>query len=205
MSQIALPLVQKPLPDKGGYLVTEANAAIHEQLQNWQGWSHHTLILTGPGGSGKSTMAAAFATDSGGLFLDDACEHDDTEIFHLWNRANMENRPLLMVSEQPVAQWGITLPDLQSRLAASLHLEIRPPDQAMIDGLLQKYFALRGLTISEDVLRYLEKRMVRSYTMVRQLAQKMDALAIESKKPINLAIAKSALGHFDAGDEKVEM
>ena len=205
MSQIALPLEQKPVPDQGGYLVTEANAAIHRQLQNWQGWSHHTLILTGPAASGKSAMAAAFATDSGGLYLDDASDHDDTEIFHLWNRANMEQRPLLMVSERPVAQWDIKLPDLQSRLAASLHLDIGAPDQALIDGLLQKYFALRGLTISEDVLRYLEKRMVRSYTMVRQLARKMDALAIESQKPVNLAIAKSALNHFDAGDEKVEI
>lgn len=205
MSQIALPLEQKPLPEQGGYLVTDANAAIREQLQNWQGWTHHTLILTGPPASGKSTMAAAFATESGGLCLDDASEHDDTEIFHLWNRANMENRPLLLVSGQPVAQWGITLPDLQSRLAASLHLEIGAPDQAMIDGLLQKYFALRGLTISEDALRYLEKRMVRSYAMVRRLAQKMDALAIESRKPINLTIAKAALDHFDSGDEKVEI
>ena len=107
-------------------------------------------------------MAGVFATESGGLFLDDAADHDDTEIFHLWNRANMEQRPLLLVSGQPVAQWGITLPDLQSRLAASLHLAIGAPDEAMIDGLLQKYFSLRGLTISEDALRYLEKRMVRS-------------------------------------------
>ena len=204
MSQIALPLEQKPPAEQAGYLVTEANAAVHEQLQNWQAWPHHTLILTGPPESGKSTMAGVFATESGGLFLDDAADHDDTEIFHLWNRANMEQRPLLLVSGQPVAQWGITLPDLQSRLAASLHLAIGAPDEAMIDGLLQKYFSLRGLTISEDALRYLEKRMVRSYAMVRQLAQKMDALAIESKKPVNLAIAKAALVHFDAGDEKVE-
>ena len=75
----------------------------------------------------------------------------------------------------------------------------------MIDGLFQKYFAMRGLTISEEALRYLEKRMVRTYAMVRQLAQKMDALAIESKKPVNLAIAKAALGFFDADDEKVDI
>lgn len=204
MSQIALPLEQKPPAEQGGYLVTEVNAAVHERLQNWQDWPHHTLILTGPAGSGKSTMAAAFVRESGGLCLDDASEHDDTEIFHLWNRANMEQRPLLLVSALPVAQWEVSLPDLQSRLSASLHLAIAPPDQAMIDGLLQKYFAVRGLTISGDALRYLEKRMVRSYAMVRQLAQKMDALAIESKKPVNLAIAKAALAHFDAGDKKVE-
>lgn len=205
MSQIALPLEQKPSAGHGGYLVTAANADVHRQLQNWRDWSHHTLILTGPAGSGKTAMAAAFVSDSGGLYLDDACEHEDVDIFYLWNRANDEGKPLLLLSSKPVVQWGVSLPDLQSRLAASLHMEIDAPDQAMIDGLFQKYFAMRGLTISEDALRYLEKRMVRSYAMVRQLAQKMDSLAIESKKPINLAIAKSALGFFDADDEKVEI
>lgn len=205
MSQIALPLEQNPSPDQDGYLVTAANAEVHRHLQHWRDWPHHTVILTGPAASGKTTMAAAFETDSGGLCLDDACEYEDVEIFHLWNRANGEHKPLLLVSAKPVAQWGVSLPDLQSRLAASLHLEIGAPDQAMIDGLFQKYFAMRGLTISEEALRYLEKRMVRTYAMVRQLAQKMDALAIESKKPVNLAIAKAALGFFDADDEKVDI
>lgn len=184
--------------------MTAANTEVHQQLQHWRDWSHHTMILTGPAASGKSTMAAAFETESGGLCLDDASEHEDTELFHLWNRANSEHKPLLLLSSKPVSEWGIKLPDLKSRLAASLHLEIGPPDQVMIDGLFQKYFAMRGLTISEDALRYLEKRMVRSYAMVHRLAQKMDALAIESKKPVNLAIAKSALGFLD-DDEKVDI
>jgi hypothetical protein len=205
VSQIALPLEQNFSPEQGGYLVTAANAEVHRQLQHWQDWSHHTMILTGPGACGKTTMAAEFEQASGGLCLDDAAEYEDLELFHLWNRANGEHKPLLLVSAKPVAQWGIALPDLKSRLAASMHLAIGPPDQAMIAGLFQKYFALRGLTISEEVLRYLEKRMIRTYAMVRQLAQKMDALAIESKKPINLAIAKSALNFFDAGDEKVDI
>ncbi len=184
--------------------MTGANAEVHRHLQNWQDWAHHTLILTGPEASGKTTMAAAFEAESGGFCVDDAANHEDTEIFHLWNRANEEQKPLLLLAAKPVADWGILLPDLKSRLAASLHLEIGTPDQAMIDGLFQKYFAIRGLTISEDALRYLEKRMVRTYAMVRQLAQKMDSLAIETRKPINLAIAKSALGLFDAGDEKMD-
>ncbi|VWX56448.1 DnaA ATPase domain-containing protein [Sphingorhabdus sp. 109] len=184
--------------------MTAANAEVHRHLQNWQDWAHNTLILTGPEASGKTTMAAAFEAESGGFCVDDAANYEDTEIFHLWNRANEEQKPLLLLAAKPVADWGILLPDLKSRLAASLHLEIGTPDQAMIDGLFQKYFAIRGLTISEDALRYLEKRMVRTYAMVRQLAQKMDSLAIETRKPINLAIAKSALGLFDAGDEKMD-
>lgn len=204
MSQIALPLEQSPSAEDDGYLVTAANAEVHRQLQHWRDWSHHTMILIGPEASGKTSMAAAFETESGGLCLDDASGIEDTAIFHLWNRANSEKKPLLLLSEKPVADWGISLSDLKSRLAASLHLEIGPPDQAMIDGLFQKYFAIRGLTISEDTLRYLEKRMIRSYAMVQKMAQKMDALAIETKKPINLAIAKLALEFFDADDEKAE-
>ena len=204
VSQIALPLEQIPSPEHDGYLVTAANAEVHRHLQDWREWSHHTMILIGSEASGKTTMAAAFETETGGLYLDEASGTEDTEIFHLWNRANSEQKPLLLLSEKPVSEWGILLPDLKSRLAASLLVQIGPPDQAMIDGLFQKYFTSRGLTISEDALRYLEKRMIRSYAMVRRLAQKMDALAIESRKPINLAIAKSALGFFDDGDEKVD-
>ncbi len=204
MSQIALPFEQSPSPEHDGYLVTGANAEVYRHLQDWRDWPHHTMILIGPEASGKTTMAAAFETESGGLWLDDAADYGDTEIFHLWNRANGEKKPLLLLSKKPVADWGVVLPDLQSRLAASLHLQIGPPDQAMIDGLFQKYFGIRGLTISEDALRYLEKRMIRSYAMVRQLAQKMDMLAIETKKPINLAIAKTALEFFDADAEKAE-
>ncbi|MEO9600408.1 chromosomal replication initiator DnaA [Parasphingorhabdus sp.] len=204
MSQIALPLEQNPKADHGRYLVTAANAEVHQHLQHWGDWSHHTMILTGPEASGKTTMAAAFEADSGGMCIDDASQYEDTEIFHLWNRANGEKQPLLLLSAKPVSEWGVELPDLQSRLAASFHLEIGAPDQAMIDGLFQKYFAMRGLTISADALAYLEKRMIRSYSMVQKLAKKMDALAIETKKPINLAIAKSALTFFDADGEKVK-
>lgn len=204
MSQIALPFAQSRSPQHDGYLVTAANAEVHRDLQHWREWAHHTMILIGPEASGKTTMAAAFETETGGLCLDDASNYEDSEIFHLWNRANGEKKPLLLLSEKPVAEWGVVLPDLKSRLAASLHSQIGSPDQAMIDALFQKYFAIRGLTISEDALRYLEKRMIRSYVTVRKLAHKMDTLAIETKKPINLAIAKSALGFFDAGDEKVE-
>lgn len=204
MSQMALPLVPSRSPELDGYLVTDANIEVHRYLQNWRDWPHHTMILTGPEACGKSTMAEAFKTNSSGLCLDDACNAEDTELFHLWNRANSQKKPLLLLSEQSVPDWGVELADLQSRLAASLHVAVGPPDQAMIDGLFQKYFALRGLTISEEALRYLEKRMIRSYAMVRQLAHKMDALAIEAKKPITLMIAKSAFGLMNSVDRKVD-
>jgi len=66
----------------------------------------------------------------------------------------------------------------------------------MIEGLLQKYFVTRGLSISEDALAYLGKRMERSYRNVQQLAGRMDELAIEKKRSVTLAIARAALAEM---------
>jgi chromosomal replication initiation ATPase DnaA len=199
VSQIALPL-EIALPNQGGgYLISDSNADIHAQLQNSQNWPNRTAILIGGKLSGKTSISGVFTRDTGGLALDDADREDDEPIFHLWNRAREEKKPLLLTASLPVAEWGVILPDLKSRLAASLLLQIGPPDEVMIEGLLQQYFAKRGLSISQDSLGYLVKRMERSYHNVELLAQKMDKIAIERKKPITLAIAKAAMLEQQAG------
>lgn len=199
MNQIALPLDIASPDQGGGYLISDCNVNIHDQLKNWQVWSNFTAILIGAKSAGKTSMATAFAERTKGLILDDADGQDDEIIFHLWNRAKEEQKPLLLTATEPVVYWGVILADLKSRLAASLLLEIEPPDEAMIEGLLQQYFARRGLSMSQDALGYLGKRMERSYHNVELLAQKMDKIAIERKKSITLAIAKAALNENQAG------
>lgn len=193
MRQIALPLEIAVPNNGGGYLVSDCNVDIHNQLLSAASWPTGVAILVGEKFSGKTLISKAFAGEADGLILDDADREDDEVIFHLWNRAKEEKKPLLLTSCQPVSEWGIVLPDLKSRLAASLLLQIGPPDEVMIEGLLQQYFAKRGLSISQDALGYLTKRMERSYHYVELLAQKMDRLAIERKKAVTLAIAKAAL------------
>ena len=193
MTQIALPLETTSSAEDGGYIVSAANQHVHEQLQNWQTWPNRTAILIGPPASGKSAITRQFSKQFGGFVRDDADAVDDDQLFHLWNRAQEESKPLLLASAKPVVDWDVELPDLKSRLAASLLIEIGPPDEAMIEGLLQKYFVTRGLSISEEALAYLGKRMERSYAHVQELAAKMDSLAIEKKRAVTLAIARAAL------------
>jgi hypothetical protein len=193
VSQIALPLDAVSSAKDNSYIVTDANAEAHYYLQNWQSWPNLTAILVGDPSSGKSAMARKFEHDSGGYIADDAELVADTDLFHLWNRAKEERKPLLFVSGKPISEWNVELPDLKSRLAASLLIEINSPDEAMIEGLLQQYFSLRGLSVSKEAILYLNKRMERSYRNIQLLAQKMDNLAIERKKPINRGIAMEAL------------
>ncbi|WP_109357420.1 DnaA/Hda family protein [Sphingorhabdus sp. EL138] len=202
MNQIALPLDSALAAQDDGYIVTDANAQAHDHLCNWQSWPHLTAILIGGKAAGKSAMAQQFGRDSGGHVVDDARDMTDNDLFHLWNRARQEEKPLLLVSSEPVSNWGVELPDLKSRLAASLLIEVGQPDEAMITGLFQKYFALRGLSISEDALSYLGKRMERSYQDVQLLAQNMNILAIERKKPITRSIAIDALAQRQADEHE---
>ncbi|WP_430415122.1 hypothetical protein [Parasphingorhabdus sp.] len=203
MNQIALPFDIDGEAEDSDYIITEANKWVHEQLQNWQLWPHYTGILVGPEGAGKTAMAAQFLAHSGGSIEDDAAQCADDALFHRWNIANEEKTPLLLVSRQPVAEWGIKLPDLKSRLAASHMMELGAPDQPMIEGLLQKYFVRRGMSISEDAIRFLGKRMERSYPNIQLLARNMDQLASARKKPITLAIARSALMQLQDIDDNV--
>ncbi|MEW4466518.1 DnaA/Hda family protein [Parasphingorhabdus sp. JC815] len=202
MSQIALPLDTALAGQDERYIITHSNAEAHDHLQNWQDWPNLTAILIGEPASGKTVMAQQFERDSGGYIVDDAMASHDDDLFHLWNHARQEKKPLLLVSSKPVASWGVELPDLKSRLAASLLIEIGPPDEAMITGLFQKYFTARGLSVSQEALSYLGKRMERTYYNVQLLSQNMDRLAIERKRPITRAIAKAALEQHQAANHK---
>jgi len=202
VNQIALPFETALAGQDDRYIITRSNNATHDHLQNWQDWPNLTAILIGDHASGKSVMAQQFERDSGGYVVDDAMASRDDDLFHLWNRARQEQKPLLLVSSKRVASWGVELPDLKSRLAASLLIEIGPPDEAMITGLFHKYFAARGLSVSEDALSYLGKRMERTYRNVQLLSQNMDKLAIERKRPITRTIAKAALEQHQAANHK---
>lgn len=141
-------------------------------------------------------MASQFLRETDGLCFEAEKGFREEDLFHLWNKAQTERKPLLILASRPVADWSVLLPDLQSRLAASQLIEIGAPDEALLTGLFQKYFAMRGTTISEEALSWLVRRMERSYQDVQILAQRMDRLAIERKKPVTRNIAQEALRSY---------
>jgi chromosomal replication initiation ATPase DnaA len=85
------------------------------------------------------------------------------------------------------------LPDLQSRIGAALLLEIGAPDDEMIEQLLQKQLADRGAVISIDALRYVTRRIERSYAAIESFARNANAKALADNAPVNLALVKKIL------------
>lgn len=192
MRQIALPLDELRIGSSTSLIITDANAAAFAGLGNVSGWRGRCAILTGPARSGKSLMARYFAVQ-GGTVIDDAETTGAHALFNAWNRAQENDTPLLLVSRWRPADWNIALPDLRSRLAAALLLEVAPPDDELVEQLLHKHLADRGAAISVDALGYVKRRIERSYAAIESFARAANALALAENLPVNLALVKQVL------------
>ena len=123
-------------------------------------------LVTGPRKSGRSLLGRIFVRKTGGRLFDNAEEHDEEALFHAWNDAQARRRPLLIVADAPPPRWKIALPDLRSRLAATPHVEIGPPDDALIGQLIVKLLGDRGIAAPPELADYLVPRIERSYVAV---------------------------------------
>lgn len=191
MSQIALPLVTA----RGAETVVLGPSLVPviEALQAAERWPFRTAILTGPPRSGKSLLARWFAESGAGEAIDEADALPENDLFHRWNRAQADGRPLLLVSNRAAGAWRIALPDLASRLGSALLIEIGAPDDELVAGLIGEHAARRGLVLGEPVLAYLLPRIERSHAGIELLIETLDRLSLERKSPVTISLARDAL------------
>ncbi|MFZ1742963.1 MAG: DnaA/Hda family protein [Pontixanthobacter sp.] len=191
MSQIALPLPRKGTGDPDRIVMGMANQAAIEALRSPQSWPFKTAILSGEQRSGKSLLGRWFEAQGVGDTIDGANSWDETDLFHRWNRAQEDGRPLLMISDAD--GWQVTLPDLRSRLGAALSLQITPPDDEMVASLIESIAIQHGLVLGEGALTYLVPRSERCFAAIERLVVTINRLSLERKAPATLGIWRDAL------------
>jgi len=189
-SQIALPLAAAS-PGARRIVLGPANEAVAAALSDPSGWPFRTAVLTGPPRSGKSLFARWFEGSGRGAAIDDGQRMDEAALFHRWNRAQEEARPLLIVGGEP--PWRIALPDLASRLGAALQLEIGQPDDAMAADLLLAMAEQRGLPLGEGAAAWLVPRLERSYAALERVVAEIDRLSLERKAPATHSLWRAGL------------
>ncbi len=193
MSQIALPFEWPADPRDDEFLVSSSNAAAVHTLEHWGAWPVMAAILVGPRKSGRSLLARIFAAKSHGSIIDEADRQPEAELFHAWNRAQAERKPLLMVADQAPPEWKVRLPDLRSRLAASAVARLGPPDDVLMRSLFERQFIKRGLDARPDLINWLLTRIERSHVAVMRAVDVLDQHVLERRKRLSISVARATL------------
>lgn len=193
VEQIGLPFAW-PAPETGtAFLVSAANRDAVRHFDRPGTWPVMATILTGPRLSGRSRLGRSVAAKTGGRLFDPAEDHDEEAIFHAWNQAQETRRPLILIADRAPPVWQVRLPDLASRLAATPHVSIGEPDDALFDALLGKLLGERGLIPPPGLSRYLLPRVERSYLAVHRVADALDRHLMSRRGRLTIPSARRAL------------
>ena len=193
MNQIALPFDWPVADREEDFLLSEGNRIAFEHLRHWSLWPVSATLLTGPRKSGRSLLGHLFVRKTGGRLFDNAESHDEEALFHAWNDAQARHKPLLIIADAPPPRWTIALPDLRSRLAATPHVEIGPPDDVLIGQLILKLLGDRGIAAPPDLADYLVPRIERSYVSVLNVVDVLDRVMLSHHRRMTVPLAKRAL------------
>ena len=223
--QLIFDIAPPPAYGTEDFLVAPSNQLAFDFVHRWPRWPSATGLLVGPSGVGKSHLLEIWRRRSGASTLelsalaeDDvprlmpsegsiALEHspdvgfEQTALFHLLNTARENRGYVLIASRMPPALWGLTLPDLVSRLSAAPAIHIQPAEDELLRGVLVKLFADRQCAVDEGLVAYLMRRMPRSLGAARKIVAAIDERALELGTGATRAIAGQVLAEIsEAGN-----
>lgn len=220
--QLGFDLPVRTARGRDDFLVAPCNAMAVAMIENWQNWPGSKMVLTGPEGAGKTHLTHVWADAAqaqiisaraliaadvpalarGCVAVEDVPEiagnaDAQTALFHLHNLALAEGHSLLLTGTGAVAHWGITLPDLESRLRGTLEAAIDAPDDALLSALLVKLLADRQLMPPADMIPYLLLRMDRSFAAANRIVESLDRESLARKRPVTRALAALVLDKLE--------
>lgn len=114
-------------------------------------------------------------------------------IFDLYNRVLEQNKRLLISANDSVLNLGIELPDLISRLTWGLTEQVKPLDDVEKVIAIQHRANQRGLTLSEEVVKYLLNRLSRDMSNLIQSLDVLDKASIQEQRKITIPFIKEVL------------
>ena len=214
---------------RADYFASAANAHALQMVEAWPDWPVPRLMLVGPAGAGKTHLAHIWAAMSGarivaardlgrmapmelaasGAVVVEGADRlagdagGEAALFHLHNLL-ATGGALMVTARGPVADWGLTLPDLASRMGAMPVARLDPPDDALLSAVLVKLFADRQVTVQPALISYCLARMERSIAAARVLVAALDARALALGKPISRALAAEYFADDAAGLDRAD-
>ncbi|GBQ07326.1 P-loop NTPase family protein [Acidiphilium acidophilum] len=195
--QLALPFDEPEPFSAEDFIAAPSNAAARAALAAPETWVNARLIVWGAAGCGKSHLASVWAAEHGAATIvaarlreawqppSAAMVIEDIDVmaspvalFATLESAAGRRSPVLMTSRQPPGRLTIPLPDLASRLRASLAIPIEVAESALLDGLLLRLAANRQLVLPTSLHQFLLHRLPRRPGVLREAIARLDRYAL---------------------------
>lgn len=214
------------------YLVSDSNSKALELIDSWPEWPSNVVVLVGPTGSGKTHLVEIWKANSNAklvpvnelgtieltsiagdtpIAIDGAGDEelDQVGLFHLINTIVAVDAQMLITSRRLPVTWGITLPDLSSRLRLATLIEVEEPDDNLLRQVLFKLFVDRQLDVEMAVIDYLVLRVERSLRAAVEVVHAIDQFTLREKRRITRPVAARVLAmltgeSFDQDEESHE-
>jgi DnaA family protein len=158
------------------------------------------LPLADCSASGPAVLAGLEQVD--GVLLDDVggvLGHPGWEqaLFRLFNELQERGGRLVLAAEVSPSACVVRLPDLASRLRASLVHAVRPLDEEHQPEALVRRARQRGLELPPETLSWLVRRAPRDFAALCRLLDELDLAALAAQRRLTIPFVRSVLGDYD--------
>jgi len=114
-------------------------------------------------------------------------------LFHFINRLRARRGSLLVASRERLRRLPLGLPDLASRLAWGLRLELQPLSDDDKRRVLERHARSLGIELPEDVGRYLLSRGARDMATLVGVVTRLQQTAFREKRQITVPLARTLM------------
>jgi len=199
MQQLLLELAPPPPPTLENFSPGKNGAAV-KALRDALAGGEGFVFLWGPGGSGKTHLLRAFSRAAAAgsreaAAADDVARLSDAEqvaLFDLCNRLRASGGALAASAESPPSQLALR-PDLRSRLASGIVLQLHALSDSDKSAALAAHAAGRGMKLDAELIAYLLSHFDRDMGTQIALLDALDRYSLQRKRPLTLPLLKDAL------------
>jgi chromosomal replication initiator protein len=121
-------------------------------------------------------------------------ERTQEEFFHTFNSLYQAGKQIVVSSDAPPQE----IPDLEDRIVSrfrwGLVTEVEKPDFETRAAIIKSKAAIRGVPLSDDVALFVASRFDSNIRELEGALTRLDIQSQVEKKPIDLALARAALG-----------
>ncbi len=114
-------------------------------------------------------------------------------LFHLYNRSMATGTRLLITGAASPAALGLRLPDLVSRLSASLVYQLRLLDESERVAAMQQRANDRGFELPEDAALYLIRRQPRDIRSLLVLVERLDRASLAAQRRVTIPFIREVM------------